>query len=487
MNFEQEIMSLLSSNNFIIYIETEEEERLQYILKTINNKQFDKKICSWNFIDGYTDNPNYIQSGIKNPLETLEVISNIDDTNIQIFFLKDFYNFINDLSIGRKLKNTQDWLKKHNKYIIMSGIGKKIPSTLKEYITYIKLPLPNKKEVLNEIERFISTSSQKYQDLQENICKAYIGYTINKIRKSISQIVTDNLPEDKIMKHIIKEKEKFIEQTNILELHYPSEDTIEIGGLTNLKHWLKIRYSVFTKNAVNYGIKIPKGIILVGIQGTGKSLSAKAISIKWKLPLLKLDISKIFAGILGESESKIKKVIETCETISPCVLWIDEIDKIFIQNINHNDSGTTSRVTNIFLTWLSEKKKDVFIIATANTINNLPVEILRKGRFDEIFFVDLPRLRERMNIFQIHLKKVRPFTWYKYNIYYLGKLSRKFSGAEIEQSIIEGMYIGFYQNREFTTRDIEKAIKNMIPLSMTEEQKILKLREWGYSGKIKLA
>ena len=225
----------------------------------------------------------------------------------------------------------------------------------------------------------------------------------------------------------------------------------------------------------------------MGIQGTGKSLSAKAISIKWNLPLLKVDISQIFDGLLGESENKIRKVIETSESISPCVLWIDEIDKVFTKNTHNTDSGTTLRVTNIFLTWLSEKKKDVFIVATANTIHNLPIEILRKGRFDEIFFVDLPKFQERLNIFQIHLKKIRPFTWYKYNIYYLSKLSKKFSGSEIEQSIIEGMYIGFYQDREFTTKDIAKAIKNMIPLATTEMEKIDKLRKWGHSGKIKLA
>lgn len=488
MNFNKEIAIILSSNNFLIYIETEEEERLEHILNKINEEELRKKICTWNFIEGYTNNPNYKHKGIKNPLETLEIISQNEHTNIKIFLLKDFYHFIKDISISRKLKNLEQWLKIHKKYIIITGKGKNIPNELKEYVIYLKLPLPNKKEIKEEIKRF-TIFDKKYKNIEDKIQNAYIGYTITKIRKSISKLITYNLSETHLIQNIIKEKEKYIQQTNILEFHYTNtnQEIIQIGGLTNLKRWLQIRQSTFSKKATLYGTKIPRGIILVGIQGTGKSLSAQAIAKEWNLPLLKLDISKIFTGLLGESENKMKTAIESSELISPCILWIDEIDKIFTESTNNNDSGTTLRVTNILLTWLSDKKKDVFIIATANTVKNLPIEILRKGRFDEIFFVDLPNFEERINIFYIHLKKVRPLTWYKYNIYYLSKLTRKFSGAEIEQSITEGMYTGFYNNREFTTTDIKQAIKEMIPLSTTEEHKIIKLRQWGYSGKIKLA
>nr|ARW68198.1 hypothetical protein [Chondria sp. (in: red algae)] len=487
MNFENEIILLLSSNNFIIYIQTEEEERLEYILKNIGKKKFNQKIHSWNFIEGYTDNPNQIDNSKKNPLKALQIISENFYNNITIFFLKDFYQFINDISISRQLKNTYQWLRKNNKYIIISGIDQIIPHTLKEYITYIKLPLPNKKEIKNEVKRFIKISNINQINLIEYICNTYIGCTINKIRKSISELAINELSETKITQYIIQEKKKFIEQVDILEFSYHRSKIIDIGGLINLKNWLKIRYAQFTKEATFYGLQRLRGIILVGIQGTGKSLSAKVIAMEWKLPLLKLDISKGFEGILGESENKIKKVTEICEAIAPCILWIDEIDKIFTQNISSNDSGTTARVTSLFLTWLSERNTDVFIVATANNIRNLPIEMLRKGRFDEIFFVDLPNLKERMNIFRIHLQKIRPLTWYKYNIFYLSKISKKFSGAEIEQSIQEGMYKGFYEKREFTTEDIATSINDIIPLAKTEEEKIMKLRNWGYSGKVRIA
>nr|YP_009398357.1 hypothetical protein [Lophocladia kuetzingii]ARW67543.1 hypothetical protein [Lophocladia kuetzingii] len=486
MNLEKEIEILLSSNNFYIYIITEEEERLEYILQKISNHLFNQKISSWNFIDGYYDNPNYTTYGIKNPLEALEIIEKSNDTDTKIFLLKDFDLFINDLSISRKIKNLYRWLKDNKKYIIISGNNQQIPKIIKEYIKKIKLPLPNRKEIAIEIERFLQILKIKEKLSIEILINVYQGFTINRIRQSISEIITTQKSNQELFNYIIKEKNKLIQETEILDLFYFNEELVNIGGLNNLKKWLKIRRYTFTNQAKTYGVKVPQGILLVGIQGTGKSLSAKAIASEWQLPLLKLNISKIFNGILGESEKNIQKIIEICEHIAPCILWIDEIDKIFNQQIN-NDSGTTTRVTNIFLTWLSEKKKSVFIIATANTINNIPIEMLRKGRFDEIFFVDLPNFEERISIFKIQLAKVRPLTWYKYNIYYLSKISKKFSGAEIEQSIIEAMYIGFYEKREFTTIDIITSIQNVVPLAITEQNKINQLREWGYSGKTKLA
>nr|YP_009393423.1 hypothetical protein [Bostrychia simpliciuscula]ARW61985.1 hypothetical protein [Bostrychia simpliciuscula] len=487
MNFEKEISILLSSSNFVIYISTEEEERLEYILNYISKKLFKQNICSWNFIDGYTNNPNYLKHGKKNPLEALEIIEKYQGTNIKLFFLKDFYLFINDLSVSRKLKNLHNWLKKYDKYIIISGIESKIPKIIQGYVTYITLPLPNKKEIYIEIKRFLQILNINKYFLNNNLSKNYQGFSINQIRKSISKILINNSLQSEILEQILKEKEQLIKQTEILEFFYTNQKLKDIGGLNNFKKWLKVRNSIFTKQAISYGIKTPKGVLLVGIQGTGKSLSAKAISIEWNLPLLKLNISKIFAGILGESENKMQEMIQVCKKIAPCVLWIDEIDKIFTQHQNQNDSGTTSRVANIFLTWLSEKNELVFIVATANNINELPIEMLRKGRFDEIFFVDLPTFKERLDIFKIHLKKIRPLTWYKYNIYYLSKISKQFSGAEIEQSIIEAMYKAFYDKREFSTKDIITSINNIIPLAVTNEIKITKIREWGHSGKVKLA
>nr|YP_010618990.1 hypothetical protein PNW47_pgp192 [Pterosiphonia complanata]WAX03003.1 hypothetical protein [Pterosiphonia complanata] len=487
MNFEKEIKTLLISNNFLIYVSTEEEERLEYMLKKVIDQLFKEKIYTWNFIDGYTDNPNYISKCTQNPLEALSIITKYNHKKTKLFFLKDFHVFIKDISINRKLKNLYQYLRKNNQYVILSGTEINLPTELKEYIAYFQMPLPNKEEILIELNHFLYKKNTNQLKYKETICMAYTGFSINTIRKSLSKLILNNIPKNQIIEKILHEKEKIIQKTEGLKFYSPDNNKLEIGGLKNLKNWLRTRSLAFTQKAYSYGITRPKGILLVGIQGTGKSLSAKIIANKWNIPLFRLDISKIFAGILGESENRIEKIITICEKNSPCILWIDEIDKIFSEYNNINDSGTKQRVTNIFLTWLSEKKQEVFIVATANTINQLPVEILRKGRFDEIFFVDLPNFKERLKIFQIHLKMFRPITWNKYNIYYLSKISKGFSGAEIEQSIIDAMYRGFYGSREFTTIDIKNAIYEIIPLSKIERNKILNLRKWGYSGKVKIA
>nr|YP_010619570.1 hypothetical protein PN023_pgp194 [Tayloriella tenebrosa]WAX03583.1 hypothetical protein [Tayloriella tenebrosa] len=487
MNFEQEIKTTLISNNFLIYISTEEEERLEYILKHTTNQVFKERIYSWNFIDGYTDNPNYISQCIQNPLEALNTITKYNNKKAKVFFLKDFHVFLKDISISRKLKNLYQYLKKSNQYVILSGTDINPPIELKEYLTYLQMPLPNKKEILLELNRFLYTINIDQCKYKTTICTAYTGFSINKIRKSLSKLILSDISQHEIIEKILQEKEEILQKTEGLKFYSSHNNLLEVGGLQNLKYWLHIRSLAFTQKAYSYGIKKPKGILLVGIQGTGKSLSAKTISHRWNMPLFRLDVSKIFVGILGESENRIEKIINICEKSSPCILWIDEIDKIFSEYSNTNDSGTKQRVTNIFLTWLSEKQQDVFIVATANTINQLPIEILRKGRFDEIFFVDLPNFKERLKIFQIHLKIYRPMTWNKYNIYYLSKITKGFSGAEIEQSIIDAMYIGFHKNREFTTRDVKNTIYKIIPLSIIERTKILNLRKWGYSGKINIA
>ena len=205
------------------------------------------------------------------------------------------------------------------------------------------------------------------------------------------------------------------------------------------------------------------------------------------MPLLKLDIGKLFGGIVGESESRLRQMINIAETISPCILWIDEIDKAFSNSENNGDSGTSNRLLGTFISWLSEKTKPVFVIATANNIDRLPLEIIRKGRFDEIFFLDLPHQEERKEIFQIHIKQFRPKTWNSFDYKQLSELSRSFSGAEIRQSIIEAMYQAFYEKREFTTQDICFAIDELIPLATFENEQMIKLQNWALSGRIRLA
>jgi SpoVK/Ycf46/Vps4 family AAA+-type ATPase len=247
---------------------------------------------------------------------------------------------------------------------------------------------------------------------------------------------------------------------------------------------VEVALQSISEEAIKYGLPFPKGLLLVGVQGTGKSVAAKIIADEWSLPLLRLDFGRLFASLIGQSEQRVRKMIEIAEAISPCVLWVDEIDKAFARAQSSGDSGTTSRVLSTFLTWMAEKTSPVFVVATANNIEFIPPEILRKGRFDEMFFVDLPSASERQEIFEVHLKKQRPETFNTFPLPLLSELAKDFSGAEIEQTVIEAMRIGFNADREFTNEDLVLSIKNLVPLARTKSKEIQALIDWSKAGNV---
>ena len=276
---------------------------------------------------------------------------------------------------------------------------------------------------------------------------------------------------------VLQERRQTIRQTEILDFIPATEQISDIGGLDHFKELQLRRGGAFSEKARQYGLPHPKGLLLVGIQGTGKSLTAKAIAHHWHLPLLRLDVGRLFGGLVGESESRTRQTIQLAEALAPCVLWIDEIDKAFAGLGGKGDAGTSSRVFGTFITWMAEKSTPVFVVATANDIQSLPPELLRKGRFDEIFFVDLPTLEERTDIFNIHLRRRRP-ELSRFDTDQLAKMADGFSGAEIEQALIAAMYDAFSQDREFTQLDIIAALKSTMPLSKTMTEQVTALRDW---------
>jgi SpoVK/Ycf46/Vps4 family AAA+-type ATPase len=321
-------------------------------------------------------------------------------------------------------------------------------------------------------------------DLLVNSCR---GLSLEKIRHLIAKSITSKRQLDfSTVELILQEKRQIISRTEILEFWQPGEHLNDIGGLDGLKSWLSKRRLHFSESAKNYGLPVPRGILLVGVQGTGKSMTAKAIANDWFLPLLRLDTGRLFGGVVGESERRIREMIEISESLSPCVLWIDEIEKSFTSTTQTGDSGTTNRVLSTLLTWLAEKKAFVFVVATANALENIQLELIRKGRFDEIFFLDLPTKNERKSIFEVQLKTFRPESWELYDINELSQLTPSFSGAEIKQLIIEAMYQTFSEGREFKTQDIVKEIDNSIPLAKLQQESVQKLQAWARSGRIRL-
>lgn len=485
MQFEEELRILLLSRHLFIYICTFEEERLEYFIRRIAYKNYPSSVYCWNFIDGYQSNPNCNGKAKTNPLQALDVIESLNSLTAKIFILKDFYLFMDDSSVIRKLKNLYMKLKNSNSHIILSAPVIQISVPLKQIITILNFPLPTLQEITSELKRLFNIVGC---DLNiESLAIVYKGMTMEAIRRSVAKLISSKQSVKQVKSIVREEKKQLIQQIDILDLCLVDSNLDDIGGLKNLKMWLQKRAKAFSKQARSYGIPIPRGILLVGVQGTGKSLTAKAIAQQWNIPLLRLDVGKIFGGIIGESELKVRQMIKLAEELEPCVLWIDEIDKSFSRINNNSDSGTTNRVFSSFLTWLSEKKKQVFVVATANNVLNLPSEILRKGRFDEIFFLDLPNKLDRIKIFQIHLMKMRPLTWKQYNIDYLSELTENFSGAEIQQSIIEAMYNAFYERRDFKTEDIVLSVRELIPLAFTDSGMVSRLQQWAKIGKVRLA
>ena len=489
MNFSDELTLLLRACYPLIYIPTAEEERLEKAIATVLETMGNRNVYIWDFVEGYADNPNNTGFGKRNPLQALEFIEKLPPKVGGVFILRDFQRFLEDISISRKLRNLARSLKSQPKNIVIISPQVTIPDELTEVFTVLDFPLPTAAEIKTEITRLISATGQALSEqLLNDLVRSAQGLSLERIRRVLTRAIASHgklEPED--VELILEEKRQSIRQTQILDFYPATEQISDIGGLNNLKDWLLRRGGAFSEKARAYGLPNPRGLLLVGIQGTGKSLTAKAIAHHWYLPLLRLDVGRLFGGLVGESESRTRQMINLAEALSPCILWIDEIDKAFAGATGKGDSGTTSRVFGTFITWLAEKQSPVFVVATANNIQSLPPEMLRKGRFDEIFFVGLPSGEEREAIFQVHLSRLRPHNLKNYDLKRLAYETPEFSGAEIEQTLIEAMHIGFSQNRDFTTDDILEAASQIVPLAKTAQEQIQFLQNWAASGKARLA
>ena len=489
MSFSKELNLLLKARYPVLYISTFEEDRVEYTIRKAIKSTSNKAIYTWDFVEGYKTNPNNPRFAAKNPLQALELVEKLTADTPAIFILKDFNKFLNDISISRKLRNLVRILKTQPKSLIIVATELDIPKELSDLITVLEFTLPTSSEIKKELLRlFESLNNDIDPKFLEILIRACQGLSIEKIRRVLSKSIAQyGSINNATVNLILIEKRQIISQTEILKFQDTTSQFIDIGGLETLKKWLATRKESFSEKAKIYGLPAPRGLLLAGIQGTGKSLTAKAIANEWQLPLLRLDIGRLFGGIVGESESRVRQMIQLSEALAPCVLWIDEIDKAFSEQTKGGDSGTTNRVLGTFITWLSEKKSQVFIVATANNLSVLPLEIIRKGRFDEIFFVGLPILEERKQIFEVFLKRLRPTQLNSFNLTLLSKKSEGFSGAEIEQAIIEGMLIAFNEKREFTTEDILIGLSQIIPLSQIEPERTKQLQDLVISGRIRLA
>lgn len=489
MSFSEEFSLLLRARYPLIFIPTLEEERVETAIAQVAKEQGNRGVYTWDFVDGYQGNPNDLGFGKRNPLQALELVEKVPSTAPAIFILRDFHRFLEDVAVARKLRNLARLLKSQPKNLVLLSPQLTIPEDLSEVLTVLEFPLPGAADIQAEVERLLLATGQRLDGrILDDLVRSCQGLSLERIRRVLARaIATHGSLQSEDVELILEEKRQTIRQTQILDFYPAVENISDIGGLDNLKDWLLLRGGAFSERARQYGLPHPRGLLLVGIQGTGKSLTAKAIAHHWHLPLLRLDVGRLFAGLVGESESRTRQMIQLAEALAPCVLWIDEIDKAFAGVDGKGDAGTSSRVFGTFITWMAEKKSPVFVVATANNIQSLPPEMLRKGRFDEIFFVGLPTQEERRAIFTVHLTRLRPHSLKEYDLDRLAYETPDFSGAEIEQTLVEAMHLGFSQNRDFTTDDILEAASQMVPLARTARDQIEFLQAWAAAGKARMA
>lgn len=469
----------------IIYVVTVEEDPVEQVLTLVAQQSNPpRQVVYWDIVRGWEDNGS-AKGSVMAALNRIEKALEAENT---IFVLRDLHPILkqpytkDNAPVVRELRNLTRHLKRSRATLILTSHTLELPTELQEEVTIIDFPLPNVQEIDYLISQLVVPEKLKVEGLgKEQLIKACQGLSRARIQRVLAKaLAAKQQVNESDIDGVLEEKRQAIRQTGVLEFFTTRESIKNVGGLENLKQWVKLRQNAFTEEAKRYGIPTPKGILLVGIQGTGKSLSAKTIAYEWRLPLLRLDAGRLFGGIVGESESRVRQMIQVCEALAPCVLWMDEIDKAFgnITGGFDGDSGTSRRVFGSLITWMQEKTAPVFMVATANNVQILPAELLRKGRFDEIFFLNLPTNRERQAIFKVHLQKLRPSRIREFDLSRLAKASPNFSGAEIEQVIIDAMHQAFANQQDFTTEDILCAIHDTVPLAAIASEQIHNLKHW---------
>ena len=496
-----ELSNLIRARFPIIYITTFEEDRVtQYIKKIVTDAKqvrYEREVYTWTQTDGLKNIlTNKIVPDTSAPCKMLDFVRKHDKDSV--FIIYDFHpnfgvkNRPPEYNIIRKIRDIIPDLKLGSVRKTMFFVSPElvIPESLQKEITIFDFPLPTLDEIRKKFDSMLNQNTGVEIKLDEEekvkLCKAALGLTLQEAESAFAlAMVNDGKIDITDLPIILEEKVQVIKKTGILEFIKSDYSISDIGGLDNLKSWLLKRNNSWSESAKKYCIPAPKGVLVTGVPGCGKSLTAKAMSTIWQLPLLKLDFGKVFSGLVGSSEENMRRALATAEAVSPSILWIDEIEKGLSGLGSNGDSGVSSRIFGQFLTWMQEKEAPVFVIATANNISNLPPELLRKGRFDEIFFVDLPTLNERKEIFKLHLERrlknkevASEVVEIKGLCTELAKMTEGFIGSEIEQVVVSSLCDAFFENRALKFEDLVKNIKNTVPLSTTQREQILSLRAW---------
>ncbi|MHC4745408.1 MAG: AAA family ATPase [Planctomycetota bacterium] len=488
-----ELEVLIRARYPLIYVVSWEEQRLIREVSQIASR-LDKNVFEWSITTGLVPAGTSLQSqkhrdtATEDPLVALgQVIEHVDPA---LYVFKDFHPFLKcqNMSVLRRLREVAASMQNTYKTIVIVSPMLEMPPELEKDITVIDYDLPNANHFAAMLDRIIQQVKGNPKldvnidpKMREQIVHALLGLTLAEGENVLAKaLVCHRSLAQRSLEVIHSEKKQIIRKSGLLEYYDAEEDLNSVGGLDALKNWLRKRTVAFSDQARQFGLPAPRGVLLLGVQGCGKSLMAKTISNIWQLPLLRFDVGRVFGSLVGSSEQNIRRAIKVAESVAPVVFWIDEIDKAFRGSRGSGastDGGTSARVFGTFLTWLSEKKEPVFVVATANDVSLLPPELLRKGRFDEIFFVDLPAFPERKEIFTVHLAK-RRLDPARYDLDNLANCSAGYSGAEIEEAVISALFDAFYSKERMSTEKLIGGVRQTVPLSKTMSENIEGLRAW---------
>ncbi|MGB3309508.1 MAG: AAA family ATPase [Nodosilinea sp.] len=492
----QHFQTLVTSFHPVVMIDTVEEERVQGLISAAC-KDLQMAVFEWSIAQGLMRSPDspanrwqneYAPPGAKRgqalpkTAEPIDMLRHIQDMNFKaIFWLKDFAPHLKDAVIARQFREVAEQFSHNRSTLVISGSGNTLPAEIAHDAVYFDIKLPEPDELYGAVSDVVRVLKGriKVELTPEDIhalVKALRGMTLSQTRKVVAYAALHDgrLNADDV-KRVLERKARIIHEEGLLD-YFPAETNLaELGGFEGLKRWLGYAKVGFTPQARQYNLPAPKGILIVGIQGCGKSLAAKTIARQWNLPLLKLDAGRLYDKYVGESDKNFRRAVTMAETMAPCILWIDEIEKSMGQSSGEADGGLSRRLFGYFLTWLQEKSQEIFVVATANDLSAIPPELLRKGRFDEIFFVDLPEVDERRDILHIHLDR-RQQGVERFDITALVTATDGFSGAEIEQAVITAHYRALYENRPADTTLMLEEIKRTVPLSITRREDIQRLR-----------
>jgi hypothetical protein len=477
-----ELKALVLSFHPVIVVETVEEERIVSLMRAVA-EQTKLDYFEWSVTRGLARPGGTFVAGTNEPFPMLKFLEAL--TVPSIFVLKDFSRYLDDPRVARQFRELADAFAVKRSTMVLSGGSIQLSTDLEHEAIRYELRLPDRDELLSVVTAVVESLSRgkidespMQDDSRQQLLRALSGLTLNQARQAVAHcILNDGKFTAEDISWVIDRKAQMIREGGLLE-YYPEEDNrYELGGFANLKSWMQTAAVGFSKEARTLNLTPPRGILIVGVPGCGKSLAAKVIAREWKDPLLKLDAGRLFDKFIGESEKNFRAAIELGESMAPVVLWIDEIDKGMVASgAAEADGGLSRRLFGAFLTWLQEKREEVFVVATANDLTTLPPELLRKGRFDEVFFVDLPRLEEREAILRIHLRLHNQVIT-KFDLHAIATACDGFSGAEIEQAVIASLYRALQRKQSLDTNLLLEEVHLTIPLSVSRREDIERLRE----------